>query len=67
MVISSVSDYIFLEMALLSEHVQTDGFKSFWYSNSLYLMTAFTTGLSGFVQIQISLISKSSISAAYKT
>ena len=33
-----------------SEHVQTDGFELFWYSNFVFLMIAFTTGLSGFVQ-----------------
>ena len=33
-----------------SEHVQTDGFESFWYSYFVFLMIAFTTGLSGFVQ-----------------
>ena len=49
-VISSVSNYILLEMALFSEHLQTDGFKSFWYSNFVYLMIEFTTGLSWFVQ-----------------
>ena len=37
-------------MALFSEHLQTDGFKSFWYSNFVYLMIAFTPGLSEFVQ-----------------
>ena len=49
-VISSVSNYILLEMALLSEHLQTDGFESFWYRNFEFLMIAFTIGLSGFVQ-----------------
>ena len=49
-VISSVSNYILLEMALLSEHLQTDGFESFWYRNFEFLMIAFTMGLSGFVQ-----------------
>ena len=39
-VISSVSNFISLEMALLSEHLQTDGFESFWYSNFVYLMIA---------------------------
>ena len=49
-VIFSVSHYILLEMALLSEHLQTDGFESFWYRNFEFLMIVFTMGLSGFVQ-----------------
>ena len=36
LVISSVSNFILLEMALLSEHLQADGFKSLWYSNFVY-------------------------------
>ena len=43
---SSVSSYILLEMTLVSEHLQTDGFESFWYSNIVFSMTAFTIGLS---------------------
>ena len=56
-VLFPVCQIIFCWKWLSSEHVQTDGFESFWYSNFVFLMIAFTTGLSGFVQTKAPIFS----------